>query len=70
MLSVAYFVSISLLDTIFETQYNYLHIYDHSFSNYPNLMLNNKVMEQNNTQEKIPETITFRTADRMVYGAL
>lgn len=27
-------------------------------------------MEHNNTQEQIPETITFRTEDRMRYGAL
>lgn len=26
--------------------------------------------QENNSQEQIPETITFRTADRMMYGAL
>lgn len=26
--------------------------------------------QENKTQEQIPETITFRTADRMMYGAL
>lgn len=26
--------------------------------------------QENNSKEQIPETITFRTADRMMYGAL
>lgn len=27
-------------------------------------------MEKHKTQEQVPDTITFRTADRMTYGAL